>query len=82
MNLFVMAVENSDVSNVLEERLNNLDKYFTYSLYENVCRSLFEKHKLLFSLMLTVKILQGKDKLNSAEWRYLLAGVSGEIKLP
>ncbi|KAL4429885.1 hypothetical protein ABPG74_022908 [Tetrahymena malaccensis] len=82
MNLFVMAVENSEVSNILEERLDNLDKFFTYSLYENICRSLFEKHKLLFSLMLTVKILQGKDLMNKEEWRYLLAGPSGDIKVP
>lgn len=81
MNLFVMAVENSEVSNVLEERLHHLDNYFTYSLYENVCRSLFEKHKLLFSLILTVKILQGKNLMNSVEWRYLLAGHAGEIKV-
>jgi len=81
MNLFVMAIENSDVSNVLEERLDNLDRYFTYSLYENVLRSLFEKHKLLFSLMLTIKILQGKNQISASEWRYFLAGPSGDIKI-
>lgn len=59
-----------------------MNTYFTYSLYENVCRSLFEKHKLLFSFLLTIKILQGDHKMDNAEWRYLLAGPSGEIKIP
>jgi dynein heavy chain len=32
--------------------------------------------------MLTVKILQGQNLLNNVEWRYLLAGPSGDIKIP
>lgn len=79
--MFVLGVENSPSSNLLEERLVNLNNYFTYSLYENVCRSLFERHKLLFSFMLAVKILFGKKEMNETEFRYFLAGPTGDIKI-
>jgi len=81
INLFKMAVENALPAKELSARLTNLINYFTYSLYENVCRSLFEKHKLLFSFMLTVKIEFGRREMDPAEWRYLLAGPTGDIKL-
>lgn len=67
------------MSNVLETRLKNLNEYFTYSLYENICRSLFEKHKLLFSFLLTARMEFFKESLNPIEWRYFLTGPVGDI---
>jgi dynein heavy chain len=72
--LFIQGIANCQPSDVLEERLTSLNDYFTYSLYENICRSLFEKHKLLFSFLLCIKILQGNGKVDASEWRFLVAG--------
>ena len=72
--LFIRAIADSEASSDLTTRMNNLDAYFQYFLYRNVCRSLFEKDKLVFSLLLCVSLLQGYDKLDYTEWRYLLTG--------
>lgn len=52
VNLFVMSVDNCPKHDKIEERSEALIKHFTYSLYINICRSLFEKViiiQLLFS---------------------------------
>ena len=48
----------------IADRSVNINDYFTYSLYCNVCRSLFEKHKLLFAVLLAARILQSKGAIN------------------
>jgi dynein heavy chain, axonemal len=63
----------------VKERIQILNNYFTLSLYQNICRSLFEKHKLLFSFLLTTKILFGDNLIDPNEWRFFLAGPSGSI---
>ncbi|XP_066465573.1 dynein axonemal heavy chain 3 [Tiliqua scincoides] len=74
INLYVQSLANSRKSDVLEERIHNIIDHFTVSIYNNVCRSLFEKDKLLFSLLLTVGIMKGKDEIDDEVWRFLLTG--------
>ncbi|XP_069839891.1 dynein axonemal heavy chain 3 isoform X1 [Dendropsophus ebraccatus] len=74
INLYVHSLAHSEKSDDLQTRISNIINHFTKSIYNNVCRSLFEKDKLLFSLLLTIGIMKGEDKINDEIWRFLLTG--------
>ncbi|KAG5305945.1 DYH3 protein, partial [Pseudoatta argentina] len=74
LHLYIMAITNSEQSTNLDLRIENLNSYFTASIYRNVCRSLFEKDKLIFSLVLCVGLLRAAHKLDEELWVFLLTG--------
>lgn len=86
INLFIAAIQSSQPSEDLNERLGYLNEEFLLSLYRNICRSLFEKDKMIFSFLLTIKLREMSKEINMEEFRFLLTGgisLGGELpKIP
>ena len=70
--LHPQAVDQAEASNLVQKRTKNIENTFLYSIYRNVCRSLFEKDKLLFSFLLCTRIKQARKEVDPAEWQALL----------
>ncbi|DBA02677.1 TPA: hypothetical protein N0F65_010502 [Lagenidium giganteum] len=72
--LFVMRLENSAKSEVLETRLKILMEDITSSMFINVCRGLFEKDKIVYAFMIASSILLQLGAILPSEWNYYLVG--------
>lgn len=77
LSLFVTSIIKSPKADVLEERLKYLNIFFTRSIYENVCRSLFEKDKLVFSFSLCIGILSARGEVEQSLLSFFLTGGVG-----
>ncbi|XP_031208338.1 dynein heavy chain 2, axonemal isoform X2 [Mastomys coucha] len=74
IGLFILSIDKSHRSNKLEDRIEYLNDYHTYAVYRYTCRTLFERHKLLFSFHMCAKILETAGKLNMDEYNFFLRG--------
>eukprot|EP00388_Colpodella_angusta_P005466 GDKJ01016880.1.p1 GENE.GDKJ01016880.1~~GDKJ01016880.1.p1 ORF type:complete len:924 (+),score=58.51 GDKJ01016880.1:362-2773(+) len=79
VQLFVSSIDTAERSENLATRLESLKNYFTYNFYSNITRSLFEKHKLMFSFVLCVRILEGANLIDPREWKFILQGPSEQL---
>lgn len=75
--VFNTVIETSEKKEDLQERLNVLYYGITLSVYTNVSRGLFERHKLVFSFMVCVAIFQQAGVIADTHWNYLLRGPVG-----
>lgn len=80
VQLFQVGIDAAPRAEDVPQRLENLKDYFTFSFYQNISRSLFEKHKLMFSLFLCIRIMQMDSRIVEEEFRFLLQGPSLVIK--
>jgi dynein heavy chain len=74
VNLFIFSIENANKSKNIVKRLKFLIDAVTVNLYNNVCRSLFEKDKLLFAFILTTKIMISNGQMTLNDLEFLLRG--------
>ncbi len=78
--LFLKAIDRTEVvPKDSKATAKNLNSTFTLVLFENVCRSLFEQHKLMFSFLLASRILVGEKRLQQS---YLQFFLQGSLTLP
>uniref|UniRef100_A0A1B0CUL2 Dyneins heavy chain n=2 Tax=Lutzomyia longipalpis TaxID=7200 RepID=A0A1B0CUL2_LUTLO len=74
INLYIFSIENANKSKDIFRRLKFLMDTITHNLYTNVCRSIFEKDKPLFSFILTTKIMIMCNQINQEQYNFLLKG--------
>jgi dynein heavy chain len=72
--LFEASIADAPASEDIDERLENLNKTFLESLYRNICRSLFEKDKTIFSFLLAIKLKELNNEVSKAEMLQMLTG--------
>jgi len=74
INLFKSAIDKSEQSSVIEKRISILNDFFMAMLYKNICRSLFEQHKLLFSFLLAMRVQIEFGEVQMEDYRFLMTG--------
>lgn len=62
----------------MTDRLEQIASHFTQALYNNVCHSLFERDKLMFSFLLATRIMRSRGQLPPGEYNFLLTGAAAK----
>lgn len=56
------------------ERVEVITNYHKLQVYKHACRSLFERHKLLLSMQMCIKLQMAQGIIDLDEWNFFLMG--------
>jgi dynein heavy chain len=73
--LFRMRMGASTKSEDPKERVKIIIDDMTLNTYIDICRGLFEDHKLCFSLLIACNVLKSSNAISKAEWLFFLRGL-------
>uniref|UniRef100_A0A3B3TNK4 Dynein axonemal heavy chain 10 n=1 Tax=Poecilia latipinna TaxID=48699 RepID=A0A3B3TNK4_9TELE len=74
LKVFDMSLRKARPDSSLIKRLENIINTLTYNVYNYGCTGLFERHKLLFSFNMTIKIEQADGRAPQEELEFLIKG--------
>jgi len=74
--LYSLGIDRSEKATMPSKRIKNIIDYLTYSVFLYIQRGLFERHKMIFALMLTNKILVSAGEIKEQEVNIFLKGGS------
>lgn len=77
LGLFDISIETAPKDQIVKERVKNIINTLTYRVYRYVNRGLFERDKVTFKLMVSMKILIKAGHLNGGDVGMLLKAGAG-----
>ncbi|KAI9144584.1 dynein heavy chain and region D6 of dynein motor-domain-containing protein [Paraphysoderma sedebokerense] len=74
LQVFNTSLNRSKPDPMVAKRLTKIIDTLKYGIYNYACTGLFERHKLMFSFQMTLRLLEGENSLNPAELDFFLKG--------
>ncbi|CAL8466541.1 g6077 [Coccomyxa elongata] len=72
--LYELAIDTSERAAVSSKRIHNIIEHMTYEIYLYIQRGLFERHKIIFALLLALSVLTSAGKIKLEEVDIFLKG--------
>uniref|UniRef100_A0A2C9JWZ0 AAA+ ATPase domain-containing protein n=1 Tax=Biomphalaria glabrata TaxID=6526 RepID=A0A2C9JWZ0_BIOGL len=74
LEVFGHSLKKSLPDSILQKRLKNIMDTLTHNIYNYGCTGIFEKHKLLFSFQINIKLEQDKQAVTQDELDFFIKG--------
>lgn len=74
LEVFEYSLRKSMPDTIIVKRLRNIMDTLTHNVYNYGCTGIFEKHKLLFSFQITIKLEQDEGRVHQEQLDFLIKG--------